>query len=253
MVRIFSICFSLCLLLGGCAALPAAPALPAQALPEDCRIRFQLEVWEGEDLLSQRDFLLLQGAEGFYFSAGEREEYLFLKEAEGYGSYNREAPGGVFRRNDIPPLSQEAVAWFQREFLPLGLLLQDCGGLTAVRREQLLDREGTVYEGERDGDEVSCLIDSETGLALAFVRTCRSAEGPTVRYRLTCGQLDLGTFPLPEGQEEAGQGSPRPASVCEERAGFKPSLLTQENHKKAWVFLPLSSRISTWCLPSVKA
>lgn len=194
-MRIFSICLMLCLLLSGC----AGDAVPAQSLPEGCRIRFQLEVWEGESLLSRGDFLLLQGEEGFYFSAGEREEYLFLKEAGGYGSYNREAPGGAFCRNDIPPLSPEVVDWFQREFLPLGLLLQDCGGLTAVRQDALLGREGTVYEGERQGDEVSCLIDRETGLALVFVRTSRSAGGSAVRYVLTCRALDLGVFPLPQG------------------------------------------------------
>lgn len=194
-MRIFSICLLLCLLLGGCAS---REAVPAEELPEGCRIRFQLEVWEGENLLSQREFLLLQGEEGFYFSAGEREEYLFLKEAGGYGSYNREAPGGAFLRNDIPPLSWEAVEKFQREFLPLGLLLQDCQGLAAVRRDSLMGRTGTVYEGERQGEELSCLVDGETGLALIFVRTCRSGEGAAVRYVLTCQDLALGAFPLPE-------------------------------------------------------
>lgn len=194
-MRIFSICLLLCLLLGGCAA---GEAVPAEALPESCRIRFRLEAWEGETLLSRRDFLLLQGEEGFYFSAGAREEYLFLKEEGGYGSYNREAPGGAFLRNDIPPLSREAVEQFQREFLPLGLLLQDCGPLTAVRQDTLLERRGTVYEGEQAGDEVSCLVDRETGLALIFVRTCRSGEGAAVRYVLTCQDLALGAFPLPE-------------------------------------------------------
>ena len=201
-MRIFSICLLLCLLLGGCAPRSVSGA---QSLPEDCRIRFQLEVWEGEDLLSRREFLLLQRAEGFYFSAGEREEYLFLREAGGYGSYNRAEPGGAFCRNDVPPLSREAVEKFQREFLPLGLLLQDCGGLSAVRRDVLLEREGTVYEGRQGGDEVSCLIDDETGLALAFARTCRSADGPTVRYLLTCSQLDLGTFPLPQPETASPQ------------------------------------------------
>lgn len=222
-MRIFSICLGLCLLLSGC----AGNAVPAQKLPEGCRIRFQLEVWEGESLLSRRDFLLLQGEEGFYFSAGAREEYLFLKEAGGYGSYNRETPGGTFCRNDIPPLSPEAVDWFQREFLPLGLLLQDCAGLTAVRQDALLGRTGTVYEGEREGDEVSCLIDGETGLVLTYVRTCRCGGGGVVRYVLTCAALDLGNFPLPQvsaalcGGEAAGmEKAPFRGLNLSKKAGF---------------------------------
>lgn len=186
----------------GC-GLPAAPAA-AKSLPRQCRILFQLDICRDQSLAASQQFVFMQQEKGFYFSGGSGEEYLFLKEQDGYGFYNREEPGGRFLRNDIPPLSREAVEQFQTAFLPLGLLLQDCRGLTAVRRDALAGREGTVYEGTLAGEEVSCLLDDETGLALALSRTSRSEGQPTVRYTLTCLELEVGYVALPAGEEMPG-------------------------------------------------
>lgn len=187
----------------GCSLSPA-PAAPEE-LPRQCRILFQLDVYENQNLTASQQFVFMQQEGGFYFCSGSGEEYLFLKEEGGYGFYNREEPGGRFFRNDIPPLSSEAVEKFQMEFLPLGLLLQDCTGLTAVRRDTLAGREGTVYEGNTAGDEVSCLLDDETGLALALSRTSRAEGERTVQYRLTCQELEIRYVALPAGEEPSPQ------------------------------------------------
>ena len=187
----------------GC-GLPPAPEAP-EALPRQCRVLFQLSVYEDQNLVTSQQFVFMQQERGFYFSGGKGEEYLFLKEEGGYGFYNREEPGGEFFRSDIPPLSQEAVARFQSEFLPLNLLFQDCTGLTAVRRGAMAGREGTVYEGKLAGEEVSCLLDDETGLALALSRTSRTEGQPAVRYLLTCQALEVRYVALPSGEEQPPQ------------------------------------------------
>lgn len=188
-----------------CGCSPSSGPTAPEALPRQCRILFQLDVYQDQILTSSQQFVFMQQEGGFYFCSGSGEEYLFLKEEGGYGFYNREEPGGHFFRNDIPPLSQEAVTRFQEEFLPLGLLLQDCTGLTAVRQDTLAGREGTVYEGKTEGDEVSCLLDDESGLALALSRTSRKEGQPSVRYLLTCLEVELRYVALPQGEEQPPQ------------------------------------------------
>ena len=199
MPRLLSLALCL-LLLAGCAAAPKLPSAAGPLQPEfppSYSLQAQLEAFRGEERTSRTCFEAVQTAQGFYYADSTGQRYLFLLEgADAYALYlwDRE---GTLTASAASPISRQALAGFQAALLDLGLLARDTGGLSQAGAGSVAGRPCRVYAGRDSAQRQTCLVDEETGLALAYCLQYDGADGQTYTYRLTCRRFTTGDVQLP--------------------------------------------------------
>ena len=200
MPRLLSLALCL-LLLAGCAAPPELPSAAGPLPPEfppSYSLQAQLEAFRGEERTSRTCFEAVQTAQGFYYADSTGQRYLFLLEgADAYALYlwDRE---GALTPSAAAPFTRQALAGFQETLLDLGLLARDTGSLAQTGAGSVAGRPCQRYAGWDGAQRQTCLVDRETGLALAYCVQYDGADGQTYTYRFTCGRFATGDVQLPD-------------------------------------------------------
>lgn len=198
---------ALCLLLTLpllCACAGEAPPAREPALPENCRVVYRVESYEGETRTSHTVVTVVQSADGVYYNPGDGAEFLFRREtAETYTMYIRSRVYNTFTVSPGEVVGREKVERFAAGVLHINLLTQDTAGLVPAGEGSAAGRLCTVYEGAGPaGTEYQrhtrLLVDQETGLVLGqWLRYIHQETGAETEYVMICELFETGSAVLP--------------------------------------------------------
>ena len=186
-----------------CACAGETPDTPA-ALPENCRIVYRMESYQGARRTSHAVVTVVQSADGTYYSTGDGAEYLFRRgPAETYTLYIRSETEGGFTVSPGEVVGREKMERFAAGVLRVGLLTWDTGDLRPSGTQRAAGRDCAVYEGTRQAGaeydlHTRLLVDRETGLVLGhWLRYTHRVTGAETLYVMRCELFEPGAAVLP--------------------------------------------------------
>lgn len=205
----------LSLLLAGC-TIPAQESVPQDSIsttlpiptfPEEYKLVFRLEAYDGEEQTSCIRFTAIRTKEGFYCANSAGESCLFLFQSPGlYHLYALQPASGELVSNEGVLLTPAGAEHLQSLLCDLELLVRDTSGLTETSLAKVKGRPCHILQGQQSTSgpyicrRMYC-IDGETGLALQQSIHYDANGGRTLSYIVTCEVFQTSGVQLPEHTE----------------------------------------------------